>query len=150
MKIKSATFQNYRGITNLSLEFSPKTTVLAGVNGVGKSAVLDGLAALFADDWNLDLVGTDDIRAGFDELTLEVYGSDRRRTISLTRGTNLREQVSTPDDLAIPTDEGLFAHYNSKRSAFDSPINTTSVEKTEKLHSKRDVDFASFFAWFKD
>ena len=48
MKVKSISLSNYRGFTQLDLEFGSQITVLAGVNGSGKSAVLRGLAALLS------------------------------------------------------------------------------------------------------
>lgn len=44
MRIKKFELVNFRGIERMSLEFSAKTTALVGVNGVGKSSVLDALA----------------------------------------------------------------------------------------------------------
>ena len=44
MKIQHFELVNFRGIEHMSLEFSAQTTALVGVNGVGKSSVLDALA----------------------------------------------------------------------------------------------------------
>lgn len=44
MKVQNFELTNFRGITHLSLEFAGRTTALVGVNGVGKSSVLDALA----------------------------------------------------------------------------------------------------------
>jgi predicted ATP-binding protein involved in virulence len=41
MKLKSLRLANFRGIQDLRLEFSEQVNVLAGVNGAGKTAVLD-------------------------------------------------------------------------------------------------------------
>lgn len=43
MKIKTFELVNFRGIERMSLDFSSETTALVGVNGVGKSSVLDAL-----------------------------------------------------------------------------------------------------------
>src|SRR5690349_15982735 len=48
MKTKSLTLTNYRGFQKLDIEFGDKVTVLAGVNGSGKSAVLRALAAILS------------------------------------------------------------------------------------------------------
>ena len=45
MKTKSLTLANYRGFQKLDIQFGDRITVLAGVNGSGKSAVLRALAA---------------------------------------------------------------------------------------------------------
>jgi predicted ATP-binding protein involved in virulence len=48
MKAKHLTLTNYRGFQQLDIEFGDKITVLAGVNGSGKSAVLRALAAILS------------------------------------------------------------------------------------------------------
>lgn len=49
MKAKRLTLTNYRGFQKLDIEFGDKITVLAGVNGSGKSAILRALAAVLAN-----------------------------------------------------------------------------------------------------
>ena len=49
MKVNRLTIQSFRGIDNLTLEFEDMNpTVLVGVNGVGKSSILDCLAILLS------------------------------------------------------------------------------------------------------
>jgi predicted ATP-dependent endonuclease of OLD family len=48
MKAKRLTLTNYRGFQKLEIEFGNTITVLAGVNGSGKSAVLRALAAVLS------------------------------------------------------------------------------------------------------
>lgn len=47
MRVERLELTNFRGIRQLTLEFPTQTTVLVGINGVGKSAVLDALAYMF-------------------------------------------------------------------------------------------------------
>jgi predicted ATP-binding protein involved in virulence len=50
MKIKHVRIQNFRGIDDLSLDFSPDNiNVIIGVNGVGKSSVIDCLCLLLSE-----------------------------------------------------------------------------------------------------
>jgi len=49
MKIKRLTLTNYRGFKKLEVDFGDRISVLAGVNGSGKSAVLRALAAVVAN-----------------------------------------------------------------------------------------------------
>ncbi len=44
MKIKSLHLKDFRGIAELSLDLDDKMTVLAGVNGVGKTAIIEAIA----------------------------------------------------------------------------------------------------------
>ena len=44
MMLKEISLVNFRGIANMTLPFSARTTAILGVNGVGKSSVLDALA----------------------------------------------------------------------------------------------------------
>ena len=48
MKLKSLTLTHFRGIRDLRLEFSDHVNVLAGVNGAGKTAVLDCAAIMLS------------------------------------------------------------------------------------------------------
>lgn len=46
MRIKNLSLTNYRGTTSLSVDFHPKMNVLAGINGSGKSTILDAIATM--------------------------------------------------------------------------------------------------------
>ena len=48
MRIRSIDIEGFRGIPRLSLDFSERINVLAGINGAGKSAVLDCAAVMLS------------------------------------------------------------------------------------------------------
>ncbi len=48
MKLKRLSLAHYRGFEQLDITFEPDVTVIAGVNGVGKSSVLNALAQLYS------------------------------------------------------------------------------------------------------
>ena len=48
MKIKSLSLTNYRGVRSLTLEFHKNLNVFFGVNGAGKSTVLDAIAIMLS------------------------------------------------------------------------------------------------------
>lgn len=48
MKLQKISMANYRGFEQLDVQFDPNVTVIAGVNGVGKSGLLHALTILFS------------------------------------------------------------------------------------------------------
>lgn len=48
MKLRKLTLESFRGFRSLSLDFDPNVTVLVGINGSGKSTILDALAVAFS------------------------------------------------------------------------------------------------------
>lgn len=48
MRVERLSLANFRGFEQIELSFEDDVTVIAGVNGVGKSAILDALATLFS------------------------------------------------------------------------------------------------------
>lgn len=49
MKLKAVTLHNFRGIENLEIPFDGKTTILFGINGVGKSSILRAIDLIYAE-----------------------------------------------------------------------------------------------------
>ena len=49
LKLQQLYFANFRGIQDLLVDLSGKSTVFYGVNGVGKSSILRGVALLFSN-----------------------------------------------------------------------------------------------------
>lgn len=90
MKVQHLSLLNFRGIERLSLDFTQRTTAFVGVNGVGKSTVLDALAiALSQLIWRINghplkarPIALDDIRHGAEfsriEVAVELRGSELR------------------------------------------------------------------------
>ncbi|PHV48377.1 hypothetical protein CSQ91_21615 [Janthinobacterium sp. BJB301] len=86
MKVKRLSLLSFRGVKALELDFAERTTAFVGVNGVGKSTVLDALAiALSQLTWRINgnpqksrPIALDDIRQGDDfariELAVELRG----------------------------------------------------------------------------
>lgn len=75
MYVKCLKMQNFRGISDLTLEFeSNKPTVFIGVNGVGKSSILDCLAILFS--WLLARIQYEPV----DYSSLSSYSRTKRNT----------------------------------------------------------------------
>ena len=49
MKLKSITLQNFKGLESLTIELDGKSTVIFGINGVGKSTILRSIDLLYAN-----------------------------------------------------------------------------------------------------
>lgn len=49
MKLKKINLMNFRGIENLEIPFNGKSTIIFGVNGVGKSAILRSIDLVYAN-----------------------------------------------------------------------------------------------------
>jgi len=80
MKLEHLTLANFRGFDQINLEFSQDVTVIAGVNGVGKSAILSALVSAISlvlpqitpsREVPLDLIDTD-LQTGKQSLALSV------------------------------------------------------------------------------
>ena len=48
MIVEELGLAHYRGFEQIDLKFDPQVTVIAGINGVGKSGILNAIAVLFS------------------------------------------------------------------------------------------------------
>ncbi len=103
MKVKNLKLWNFRGIQELSVDFINRTTAFVGVNGVGKSTVLDALAiALSQMTWRLNghplkarPIALDDIQIGSDFSRIEVSVELNGETITWAVATNRKKGIYT-------------------------------------------------------
>ena len=76
MKLKSLTLANFRIFEQATFDFQPGMNLLVGINGTGKSSVLDALCMLLAACVGLKLKRipfvADDLTVGRDDLTCEM------------------------------------------------------------------------------
>ncbi len=121
MKIQSIELVNFRGIAKMPLTFSARTTALVGINGVGKSSVLDALAIALS---NLTArvmgqaskarkMSPDDIRLGADYARLLVsadLGEDSATAwaVALNRKSGKHPAERSSDFTALNARAGLF------------------------------------------
>jgi len=147
MIIKTLELTNFRGIASMALDFRPDINVLSGINGAGKSSVLDALAVLISR-----LIGRicstegtgrffteADIRNGFRETVARIEIAFRGEDVSWqvakkTRAskrqtiTNLqelkrlvekvRESLEDKSDTRLP----VAVFYSVNRSVIDVPL----------------------------
>ena len=96
MKIERLRLLNFRGVEQLEVDFRQRTTAFVGVNGVGKSAVLDALAiALSQLTWRINdqaqkarTISIDDIREGADFARIEVTAELRGQHVGWALAKN--------------------------------------------------------------
>lgn len=99
MKVRSIKLTDFRGLHHLAVDFKQQTTAFVGVNGVGKSTVLDALAiALSQLTWRINgqplrarPIAHDDIRHGADFARIEIGAEVRGQPITWAIVTNRRK-----------------------------------------------------------
>jgi len=169
MKINSLQINTFRGIKRLYLAFSPRTTVFVGINGVGKTAILDCLAILLSHL----MTGTEkrfykesDIYNGAsetqNEMTFSIDG--RKTTMSLTRkngkhlssspGQIVQSNLAENPKAAIP----FAVYYPVNRAVFDVDISLNITERPDfhqltvldRALDRKNIDFQAFFEWYRN
>lgn len=96
MKIKSLSLLNFRGIEKVSVDFTQRTTAFVGINGVGKSTVLDAIAIAISQlTWRINghaqkarPIAVDDIRHGADFARIEITVELREQLVTWATVTN--------------------------------------------------------------
>ncbi|MBK1656251.1 AAA family ATPase [Allochromatium vinosum] len=135
MNVLSLHLLNFRGIETLHVDFTQRTTAFVGVNGVGKSAILDALAiALSQLIWRLNnqpqkarQIAPDDIRHGADFARIAI-------TLQIRPGVEIqwalarnRKSGTYPDPLRKSDLEAL----NRAVSALDAEWEQVESERQE-------------------
>lgn len=176
MYIKRVKIENFRCIESFEGEFSPHTNIFCGVNGAGKTTILQALEILFS--WfiarfnNVKGSGTplldSDIKHGAEYCSLELTLDDdttwslykqhpRTRKISPRKSNlkgltdyvnNIVEEATKDEHYPIP----IFEFYPVHRRAI-----ATLPKRIHKKHAlskfdiyKKNADNKAFFAWFRE
>ena len=157
MHLQTLTLTNYRGAKSLTLELDPQLNVFVGVNGAGKSTVLDAVTILLS--WAVKRImrpgasgrpiAESDITNGKDSSTVQLTSrhndtnitwrlakarkgtrpSDRPTTHlkPLTQYTEQIQSQLSDEVAALP----LFVYYPVNRAVFEIPLRTRSQSKFE-------------------
>ncbi|NPE27660.1 AAA family ATPase [Methanococcoides sp. SA1] len=160
MKVTKVIFENYRNAQKLPLELHPRLNVFVGVNGSGKSTVLDGIAIMLS--WAVSRInrsGTSgrgiiesDITNGKSissiKISCDVDNRDVRWSLVKTRkGHSAREEKSNLQSLSEYTKEiqnkisetsemvniPLFDYYPVNRSVLHIPLRLRRNHKFDLL-----------------
>lgn len=172
MHIEALELENFRGFAELKITFERHLTVLVGVNGAGKSSILDALATMLARRVHTDALPTKpreftdrDVRVGSDVAAVGclarnafgkgyvdwTYGFGRRGKPG-RNSTESNGAMSDPDTSSVPT---LAIYYPSHRSVLDTPERLREPHSFEPVDAldlalEARVDFRLFFEWFRD
>lgn len=89
MHINSLTLKNYRCYEHLNVEFNPEYCVLAGVNGAGKSTILDGVATALGS-----------FLAGFDGVASNAISPDDAHRKMYELGSRIDAEAQYPVEIS--------------------------------------------------
>ncbi|MBE9064136.1 AAA family ATPase [cf. Phormidesmis sp. LEGE 11477] len=163
MQLQTLTLNNYRGARSLSLDLDARLNVFVGVNGAGKSTVLDAVTLLLS--WAVNRIRTanasgrpipeDDISNGQAAASIELTGLHQNKTVSWRlakgrRGENIvnhssnltalkgytqdiRSQITSDSELASMP---LFVYYPVNRAVLDIPL---------RIRGKQDFDILTAY-----
>lgn len=148
MKLKQLSLANYRGFDQLDIAFEPDVTVIAGVNGVGKSALLSAIVRClshtlrthcFSKESPIWMAETD-IKTGKDSLTVSTTFSysnaDVQIDISRPRGIKTDEEAA----LKERRDELRFATRETKKGSIEEQSLEDEIRRIElKLAPPEDL-----------
>lgn len=175
MKIKQITLKNFRAAEDLSLDLDENLTVIAGVNGSGKSTILDAIAIMLS--WLTARLKRDgasgrpikeiDITQGKASSMIKVDTVDE--TISWTsaktqRGkkelfkshyAELNQYVKEWKHTVRIKEPSLYGYYPVNRAVLDIPLKIKTKHSFDPFSIYDDsltssADFRLFFEWFRE
>jgi predicted ATP-binding protein involved in virulence len=166
MRLRRLTLTNFRGFADLDLTFSERTTVLVGINGAGKTSVLESLASVL--DW---IVSKDGRRKKYSCEPGDIRSGQRSGKIHLEAAFGTDEQCSMWDlDLSlddksssdvdheihptavpkVPTYPAL-GYYPVDRMVRSIDLPVDDVDDTSYPDiTGYGLDYSSFFRWYED
>ncbi len=149
-RVLSLRLRNFRGVSELTVDFTTRATVFVGINGAGKSTVLDALAiALSQLSWRIcgqarraRPIRREDIRNGAEFARIEVkarlHGEDIDWAIAINRKQGVYADPARKSELLILNEHAralteawnagelnilpLVVYYDVNRAVLDVPI----------------------------
>lgn len=179
MKIKKLKIEDFRGIHEMSLNFPDNgTVVLVGVNGAGKSTILDciaiSLSALINEIYGPARIKRgikqEDIQNGKQKTSIRLEISFLTKSYSVQVWKNIykaqRKKIYVEGDIIDNIDDSLkdklseldvpiTVLYNVNRAVFDVPLRIREKHEFDKFAAYDQAltgarnDFNIFFEWFR-
>jgi predicted ATP-binding protein involved in virulence len=175
MQVKRLQINAFRGIETLDLEFRPGANVFIGVNGIGKSSILECLAAIalmytdgFRSTHIIPFSDEEVIKLGHDRahttLLCQIHQADVGWTISYGKtdvvnpGNDLSQLslalAAESQHLASPETSSfgnspIGVYYPSQRLIPGEPFSPRR-KFLDIRRFDRQLDFTEFFTWFKE
>ena len=179
MKLHQLHLTHFRGCQSIALKFHPRLTVLAGVNGAGKTSFLDAIALLLS--WPAARVRREnapgmmlkdtDIQNGkpYSALKLELNNGVSWQLVKPAKGhskpadqTDMKGATelarSIRDDYSQNTSDHplpVFAYYPVTRAVLDIPLRIRQKHDFDSLalysnSLTSSANFRDFFEWFRN
>lgn len=147
VKVKELNLTNFRGIHDLTFSFSDRMNVLVGVNGVGKTSVLDAIAILLSRlIWRIRSnkstgrqFNPNDVKKGEKQtsntITISIDGQDVSWTVGKQVSKTKKQTITNLDDLTrlvsdihdkleqhVQFNIPLAVYYSVNRAVLDVPL----------------------------
>lgn len=125
MKLERVTLANFRGFDQIDLQCETDVTVIAGVNGVGKSALLGAIVKAMSlalpritpsQEKVIGLTDTD-VKSGKDTLALSLLLSTLKANIYVDIARSAAISAARAEELTIRRDELRFATRETKKGS---------------------------------
>ena len=177
MKIEKLTLKNFRGIDELPLSFNSKMNIIFGINGAGKSSILDATVIMLS--WAVNRIKhsgssgkpitENDIKNGASFSTIELETNAAKwKIVKARKGHGTPEEKSDYTDLNgfskyiqsqiadnHPISLPLFVYYPINRAVIDIPLRIKNKHNFDVLSAYEDAlgggaNFRTFFKWFRE
>lgn len=164
MHVQRLVLDDVRGFKHIELNFQEGMNLLVGINGVGKSTILDSLRIVLgkllpqlnASIKRGDVFTTDDIRVGQQALNVQMTVAIGDIPVlcalnySKRLGMNIRPEIATIKRHLKGTEESLLAVYCSPRRSVPSDQPSRSQNSTSKAGLKhRSMLIRDFAQWWE-
>jgi predicted ATP-binding protein involved in virulence len=164
----------FRGIESLDLRFQPGVNVIIGINGAGKSSILDGLAtSLFTLDPKISrhFPNAQSVKTNHTQSSCEIQlSTDHHGDGSLfwTIEHNSSTARSNLVDVFVKTDfpnveisklNHSYAYYPTRRyfpqellfaESANEELDVRHLQMSQQAVYEHQIDFSNFFTWFKE